>query len=178
MVHVPDRIEMLLWISLTFCNKSWQKIIYWKILACLRNFLKFQFQNSEIKILISEFQIFKSQSLLSEVSQRKRCQCNVVYMLKQTLNYKSFKLLRVMKVTWEFLSNVLRVMTSISRTQYPFNCPWGQREQHKERFLHAVYLNGTPTNFNCEYIKDLLKGIVVCSDNHNPGKLVLLGIWL
>ena len=123
------------------------------------------------EIPISEFQIFKSQSLLSEVSQRKLCQCNVVYMLKQTLNYKSFKLLRVMKVTWEFISKVIRVMTSIPRADYPFNCPWGHKEKHKSNFLQVLMLNEIETNFDYEYIRDLLKGIVVRSDKQASWQL-------
>ena len=71
-----------------------------------------------------------------------------------------------MKVTWSFLTNVLRVMTSIPRTQYPFNCPWGQSEQRKKSFLSTLELNGIPTGFNYEYVKDLLRGIIVCSDDH------------
>ena len=50
-----------------------------------------------------------------------------------------------MKVTWEFIYKVIRVMASMERTDYPFNCPWGQKEKHKSDFLEALKLNGIET---------------------------------
>tara|TARA_A100001035_G_C27473749_1_gene360018 strand:+ start:156 stop:434 length:279 start_codon:yes stop_codon:yes gene_type:complete len=69
-----------------------------------------------------------------------------------------------MKVTWDFMSKVIRVMASMDRSDYPFNSPWGQKEKHKANFLKALQLNGVETDFNYEYVKDLLKGIVVCTE--------------
>ena len=70
-----------------------------------------------------------------------------------------------MKVTWKPLTNALKAMTSISRTQHPFNCPWGQSEQRKKSSLNALELNGAQASFNYEYVKVLLKGVIVCSED-------------
>ena len=55
-----------------------------------------------------------------------------------------------MKVTWEFISKVIRVMASMERADYPFNCPWGLKEIHKRNFLEILKLNEIETNFDYE----------------------------
>ena len=53
------------------------------------------------------------------------------------------------------------------RADYPFNRPWGQKAEHKERFLGALRLNGINTEFNYDYVSNVPKDIVVCSDQHS-----------
>ena len=69
-----------------------------------------------------------------------------------------------MKYTWRFLSNVMRVMTSLDRTQYPFNFEWGQKEQLRDSFLATLDMNEIDTSFNYVYFLDVLSSLVVDND--------------
>ena len=61
----------------------------------------------------------------------------------------------------------MRVMTSLDRTQYPFNFEWGQKEQLKGSFLATLAMNQIDTSFNYVYFLDVLSSLVVDDDKRN-----------